>query len=347
MKKTILPPHALAALIAKRVRPPVAVALGSPAGVVELLAALEAQESVCYQMDLYQADRLREELDQRSVGAQVVTAPDLWDLPAKFQTVFYPVPQGGERSLKIDMVEQAYHILRPHGTLIVLSPYEYDQLFPDLLKKVFGRVHTSASGTGCVFWCHRESDRPRRRHEMTFHARIGEGPSLAFLSRPGIFSYGRMDEGARALVETISVEPGDQILDLGCGCGTNGIFAQLRSGPDGKVVFVDSNLRALVLAEQNARNNGVANYEVAASSRVEVPPESLFDVALANPPYYAQGSIAQLFAERARQLLRAGGRFYLVTRQADQVGPVVAANFGPTEAVERRGYVVLCAQVDL
>ena len=67
------------------------------------------------------------------------------------------------------------------------------------------------------------------------------------------------------------------------------------------------------------------------------------DVVLANPPYYAEGTIAQLFIERALGLLRPGGRFYLVTKQADQVGPLVASAFGSTEVVERRGYVVLCA----
>src|SRR5262249_48671690 len=155
----------------------------------------------CYQMDLHHAERLREELDQRQLGAKVVTAPDLWDLPGDFQTVFYPAPRGGERDLKIDMVEQAFHVLRPHGTLLVWSPHKGDLLFPGLLKKVFRRVHTTSFPNGTLFWCHRDGDRPRRRHEVTFQCRVGGGPSLRFLSRPGVFSYGRFDDGARALVE--------------------------------------------------------------------------------------------------------------------------------------------------
>jgi 16S rRNA (guanine1207-N2)-methyltransferase len=179
---------------------------------------------------------------------------------------------------------------------------------------------------------------------VTFHARVGDGPSLRFLSRPGVFSYGRFDDGARALVETIHVEAGDRILDLGCGCGTNGTFAGLRGGPSASVTFIDSNVRALALAEENGRANGLHSFRAIASAAVEGVPEGSQDVALANPPYYAQGAIARLFIERARVLLRPGGRFYLVTRQPDQVGPVVAAHFGQAEVVERRGYVVLCAQ---
>jgi 16S rRNA (guanine1207-N2)-methyltransferase len=179
---------------------------------------------------------------------------------------------------------------------------------------------------------------------MTFHARIGDGPSLRFLSRPGVFSYGRLDEGARGLMETMTISPGDRILDIGCGCGTNGITAGLRSGPSGHVVFVDSNLRALALAEHNARLNGLEAFQMVASSRVEGIPNGAFDVALANPPYYAQGTVARLFVERARALVRPGGRLYLVTKQADQVGPMVAGLFGTAQVTERRGYAVLCAQ---
>ena len=78
--------------------------------------------------------------------------------------------------------------------------------------------------------------------------------------------------------------------------------------------------------------------------RVDGVPEGTFDVALANPPYYAQLNIARLFIERSAVLLRPGGRFYLVTKQPDQVGPVVADHFGMTEVVARRGYTILCAQ---
>jgi 16S rRNA (guanine1207-N2)-methyltransferase len=336
--------QACAEIIRRKLRPPLAIVLGAPREVTELLAELAINEATCYQMDLYQADRLRAELSQAGVAAQVVVSADLWDLPPIFQTVLYPAPRGGERSLKIDMIEQAFHVLGPRGLLLVLSPFTNDQLFPGLIKKVFGSVHATSAGRESGFWCHREGERPRRRHEVTFQVRGDYGESLRFLSRPGVFAYGRFDEGARALVETMQIEAGDHILDVGSGCGTNGIIAGRRSGPTGRVVSLDSNLRAVALAEYNARANGLSVFQAIGSSLKERLPGGPFAVALANPPYYAQGAIAQLFLSRSLEVLRPGGRFYLVTKQADQIGPLVAASFGRTEVVERRGYVILCAR---
>lgn len=336
-------PLDLLTIVDDKLAPPVAIVLGSPGPTAELAVRLGPRPVVCYQMDLYQAERLREELAQAGSNAQVTTAADLWDLRAEFGSVVYAPPKAGERGLKLDMVEQAFHILRPRGVLAVLSAYPADQLFPVALKKVFGKVHAPAFPGGTVLWCRRDGDRPRRRHEVAFQAKVGTGASLRFLSRPGVFSFGRLDDGARALAETMTVEPGDRVLDVGCGCGTNGIFAAQRSGPTGHTVFVDSNVRAVALAEINARAIGLTSFATVASCRLDEWPPG-FDLALANPPYYAQLSIAQLFIARARALLRPGGRFYLVTKQADQVGPLVAEAFGVTEVAARRGYSVLCAR---
>jgi 16S rRNA (guanine1207-N2)-methyltransferase len=334
-------------VVRPKVRAPLAVALGGSRTVADLLAGLKLSDALCYQMDLYQAEQLRAELDAQRVSAQVQAAADLWDLPGTFQTVLFPTREHDERHLKIDMVEQAFHLLRPHGTLVVVSRYEKDLLFPGLLKKVFGDVHASPIEGGTVLWATRTGARPRRRHEVTFQARIREGPSLRFLSRPGVFSFGRLDEGARALLETMLIQPGDRILDIGCGCGTNGIVAGLEAGQEGSVTFVDSNLRAVVLAEHNARANGLTRFEMVASSRLEELPGGSFDGVLANPPYYANAAIARLFVERSRDLLRKDGRLYLVTKQEEQLASILLDCFPRRDAVEaasQRGYTVFCVR---
>jgi 16S rRNA (guanine1207-N2)-methyltransferase len=251
--------------------------------------------------------------------------------------------RGGERDLKIDMVEQAFHVLRPRGALVVWSSYESDPFIPTLVKKVFGRVHAQNLEDDCAFWAQRDGDRPRRRHELTFQARVGDGPSCHFLSRPGTFSYGRFDNGARALAETMSVATGDRVVDIGCGCGTNGVFAAQKGGPEGFVAFIDSNVRATALAESNARANGLSAFQVVASSTVEGVEEGSFDVAVANPPYFAQHAISRLFVERARVLLKRKGRLYLVTKQPNEISTFIEETFGRVEVRIHRGYTILMA----
>jgi len=226
---------------------------------------------------------------------------------------------------------------------LVWSSYETDPFFPTLIKKIFGRTHIQNTESDTVLWSQRDGDRPRRRHEMTFQARIAGGPSCRFLSRPGTFSYGRFDEGARALCEVMEIDDGDRVLDVGCGCGTNGTFAWQRCGPEGFVAFVDSNVRALALAEHNAQANGVESFRIVASSRVAGLTDRSFDVALANPPYFANSSIARLFIERSQALLKPDGRFYMVTKQLNEMAEVVEQTFGSVQAVMRRGYTILCA----
>lgn len=330
--------------IIQRVKPPVALVLGAPRLVAQLAARLDLPETICYQMDLFQAERLREELTAGNIKAEVRAAADLWDLAPEFQTVVFPSPPRGERELKIDMVDQTYHVLRPDGLFVALSPLHGDQFYPKLVKKLYGKASVApVGGEGTVVWAQREKERPRRRHEMTVQARVDDGESLRFLTRPGVFTYGELDAGTRALLAAAEIKPRDYVLDLGCGAGAAGLAAARRVGPDGHVTFVDSNLRAVSLAETNAKANGLANYRALAAARLEGLDENSFDVILTNPPYYALQSIAQFFVERSKALLKPGGRLYLVTKQFAAVEPFVRAAFGEPELYESRGYIILVA----
>ena len=334
---------ALLRSVASRLQPPFGIILGSPREAAEVAAALPPGEATCWQLDLFQAERLKEELSNRKRHAEIVTLPDLWDLPRPARTLLFPVSLGGERSLKIDMIEQAYHALTPEGHLIVLSPYENDNVLPQSLKKVFDRVHVPPDTDNTLLWCRREGDRPRRRHEVTFQVRVNESTSLRFVSRPGVFSYGRFDHGSRALLEAAEINASDRVVDLGCGCGTNGILAAQRAGPDAFIALVDSNVRAVALAELNARNLGVANSQAIASPNATGLPDDSFDVVLANPPYYAQLSIARMFMDRGKALLKPGGRIYLVTKMLEPVAEQMQEVFGEADVFEVRGYFIFQA----
>lgn len=332
----------LLASVRDRVKSPVLVLLGSPNQALDLCAALRDVEVTCYQVDLHQAGKLQRGLEELGLSATIETKPDVWDLPAHFQTVIFPVSAHGEREFKLDLLEQAYHVLAPRGVLIALSEYQKDQLLPKAIKKHFGKCsELPATKLGSVFWSVQSDAKPKRRHEVVYHAKIGEGPSHTFKCRPGVFGYGELDKGARALLEAAEIKPGDRLLDLGCGVGSVGILAMDRAGADGHVTFVDSNVRALAVAAENATANGVTNFTCHAATSLDGLEPSTFDLILANPPYYANSWIAQMFIEKSKPLLKPGGRMFLVTKMINHVAPAMAEVFPDATWEERRGYHVL------
>jgi 23S rRNA (guanine1835-N2)-methyltransferase len=328
------------------IKGPVVVLMGSPAEVGNLLDQLKLPDALCLQLDLHQSRAVGAELKERGLNARVEVVKDFWDHQHGQATLVVMAQMRGERELKIDMIDQAFHSLSPGGRIVVWCPTTDDQLHPDLLKRFFGKTHAHVRGKDLVLWAVRQDgdNRPRRRHELNFHARVGEHPSQNFISRPGVFSYGKMDDGSRALAEIARIEPGDRVLDLGCGHGTLGVFAGLSAGPEGEIVFADSNARALDLAALNATQCGVTQFKTRlAAEAADLLPlgEKSFDVVLANPPYFAGGSIALKFVELAARMLKPGGRFYLVTRQPDELAEAMSPHFPSFDAILNRGYTVL------
>ena len=338
---------ALFRTVADRVKPPVCVALGPPWAVASIAKVIARPDTVCYQMDLHQADRVRECLAELETTAEVVTGPDLWDSEQKFGTVVFPAAAYADRELKIDIIEQAYHVLPVGGVMISLSEYERDNQFARWHKGMFGKCgETPAGPKGMAFFSTKTDDVPtRRRHEVKYHAKLPDGPSLAFVSRPGTFSYGRFDGGSRAMIEIAEVNPGDAVLDLGCGAGSVGCLMAGKAGPTGSVTFIDSNLRAIQLARLNAAANGIGTAKFVSATRLQGLETDRFDVILANPPYYAKAEIARLFVEGARDLLKPGGRYYIVTKMPRAVVPMIFDTFGDCSVIENRGYSVVIAGV--
>lgn len=326
-----------------RVIPPVAVALGPPRPVASLVGAIGLTDVTCFQMDLYQTERLRQSLTEETLPAAVEASADLWDLPAKFNTVILPALAQTDRELKIDLIEQGWHILNPGGIFITLSEYDRDNTIAKLHKKVFGKCgETPASPQGMAFFStKRDEPRERRRHEVIFHARLGDGPSMSFRSRPGVFSYGRFDIGSRALLEVTNLQPGERVLDLGCGVGAVGCLAAARTRD--RVTFIDSHLRAVDLTKLNVVANEVKNATILAGANLEGLEPGCFDVVLANPPYYGDSIVARLFIAKSRDLLKPRGRFLIVTKMPTAVVPLVFETFGSCDVIENRGYSIVTA----
>jgi 16S rRNA (guanine1207-N2)-methyltransferase len=115
------------------------------------------------------------------------------------------------------------------------------------------------------------------------------GQRLDLVSGSGVYSRGRLDIGTSVLFrETEPPAPG-RVLDLGTGYGVIGlaIAAAWRADgvpvPDGHVIGVEVNQRAVLLANENAAASGLAD-RFAAGDPASVPADTSYDEIWSNPP---------------------------------------------------------------
>jgi methylase of polypeptide subunit release factors len=88
-------------------------------------------------------------------------------------------------------------------------------------------------------------------------------------------------------------------LDLGTGCGIQGILAAAYSE---RVCSTDLNERAEEFVVFNARLNGVSNIECLTGDTYEPVKERTFDLILCNPPFFVSPSGDQMYCESGMDL---------------------------------------------
>jgi len=168
------------------------------------------------------------------------------------------------------------------------------------------------------------------------------GQTLRFTSDHGVFSKNGIDFGSRLLIEAFTEPPvaGD-ILDDGCGYGPMGIALSKSTGRPAHLI--DVNERALELAADNARANGVS-VTTGVSDGYDGVGESTFAAIVTNPPIRAGKTVVHRILREAYDHLVVGGELWVVI-QKKQGGPsakkLMEDVFGMCETVTRdKGYSI-------
>jgi SAM-dependent methyltransferase len=107
------------------------------------------------------------------------------------------------------------------------------------------------------------------------------------------------------------LEPGQVVLDLGCGAGTDLLIAAQMVGPEGRAIGVDMTLGMLDRARDSASEMGLGNVELHRSLIESLPlPDGAVDVVISNGVIDLVPDKDAVFAEIDR-VLRPGGRLQL------------------------------------
>ncbi|MBA3430550.1 MAG: methyltransferase domain-containing protein [Actinobacteria bacterium] len=107
------------------------------------------------------------------------------------------------------------------------------------------------------------------------------------------------------------IEPGERVLDLGCGAGTDLLIAAQMTGPSGEAIGIDMTRAMVDRAEESAAEMGLANVEVHEGmiERIPVADESV-DVVISNGVIDLIPDKDAVFSEIWR-VLRGNGRLQI------------------------------------
>jgi 16S rRNA (guanine1207-N2)-methyltransferase len=185
----------------------------------------------------------------------------------------------------------------------------------------------------------------RERHLQSFSVEVGER-RLTFSSQPGVFSSDGLDEGTSLLLDVVMpmVKPHMTVLDLGAGVGVLGIVLATKL-ERGEVWMVDVDIRAIRLAEENVRRNGIDNARIVlGDTTLDLPSKQRFDLVVSNPPTHSGREVLASFVGESWEVLRPGGSLYLVVNRLLSVRQTMEEVFGSSELIERRkGFIVFRA----
>lgn len=163
---------------------------------------------------------------------------------------------------------------------------------------------------------------------------------LDAISQPGLFSWDRLDEGTALLLEHLPELKGAG-ADLGCGAGLIS-RAVLQNSGVASLDLIDIDRRAIFASQANI-NDPRAHFHWC---DLQTGPQlKELDFIVTNPPFHLAGeesrALGQTFVRRAREMLRLGGRLWLVANKHLPYEDTLAGAFSQVARIcEKNGYKI-------
>lgn len=274
-----------------------------------------------------------------------------WPPPALFGTAFLRLPKARD---ELEMAAHAAaHRLAPEGRLFVYGAKDEGAgSAAGRLESAFGEIRSVATGGRCRLVEAGGPLGPGRLRAPLEAWRIESPrphpllPDRPWISYPGVFAAGRLDDGTALLLETLTgAGPGEplprppagrslRVLDFGCGDGVIGAVAGRGTGVE--VAFLDVDAVALAAVREN-----VPGARTHLSDGLSALGEERFDLIVANPPYHRgkaeSTAVVEALVRDSPAHLDEDGAIRLVVQRRLPVQRLVEERFRAVEVLADRG----------
>jgi 16S rRNA (guanine1207-N2)-methyltransferase len=267
----------------------------------------------------------------------------------QFEAVIIDLPKG--RKLTRRWLVEAEGLLKPEGRLYLAGPNrsgiqasmkDAADLFgePAILgfkkgNRLARYIKRNAPET-IPDWATEPGARPGTWNELDIELK---DTRLRFKSAPGLFSSDDLDEGTRLLLENMDLQPGEHLLDFGCGYGPLGLFAAAWGA--GQVDMVDVNLLAVEAARLNAAHNRLDQANIFVGDVLDFVENQRYSLIISNPPFHSGHDVnyemAQTFIVHSAQILEDTGRLILVANRFIRYDRIMRDVFREVEITAETG----------
>jgi ubiquinone/menaquinone biosynthesis C-methylase UbiE len=135
-----------------------------------------------------------------------------------------------------------------------------------------------------------------------------------------LFFFGRRRATFQALMAAVSVQPGQRVLDVGCGTGYFATLLAQAVGPEGSVVGIDPSPEMIRYASRRTGRAINCQFQVGAAEALEFPAEH-FDVVVSSLVMHHLPEDLQVVAlQEIRRVLRPGGNVLVAEAQTPRNG---------------------------
>ncbi len=224
-------------------------------------------------------------------------------------------------------IARAWALLEPGGTLACAGANDDGAASLEKhVAKAFGGVEQLSKFHSRVFWFAKaDKEPPAYWRGLGGLQPVGDD---TWLSRPGIFSWDRIDDGSALLARHLPGDIAGTVADFGCGWGYLARDLLPRAPEIAQIHLIDAEHLAIEAARANVPDRRAAFHWLDLTQ--EAAPAT-FDAIVCNPPFHtgraSTPALGQKIIEAASRALKPGGHFYMVANRGLPYEPVLKAHF--------------------